>query len=201
MGCLTADAAEISLRTEVLKVASPGYCIPYNGIVDQTGKPYVRWRLRQPIEKMRYVAGLGDDPQLYVPPAFSALPPSDLLVVTEGEKKAAKAVQEGISCVAVQGLWNGFDAEGRAVEKIEGDRISDDTAPLSALMDLAQQFKCVLVLGDSDLISNHQARRGFELLTKSLLNRGIRAGLAYCPPLIIDDDGVIRSRSRVSMIG
>jgi hypothetical protein len=118
MGCFSAEADTIRLRTQVAKVDSPGYCIPYQGIVDQTGEPYVRWRLRRPMDKMRYVAGLGDDAQLYIPPAFAALPPADLLVVTEGEKKAAKAVQERIHCVAVQGVWNGYDAECRAIEKV-----------------------------------------------------------------------------------
>jgi hypothetical protein len=98
------------------QIESRGYTIPYQGIIDQIGEPYVRWRLRQPIGKRRYAAGKGDDTQLYIPPALAALPPADLLVVTEGEKKAAKAAQEGIYCVALQGVWNGFDAEGRAIE-------------------------------------------------------------------------------------
>jgi putative DNA primase/helicase len=190
MGCFSVDTETIRHLTGVTKVDSPGYFIPYAGIVDQTGEPYGRYRLRQPVEKMRYVAGRGDDPQLYIPPALADLPPSDLMVVTEGEKKANKAAQEGIHCVAVPGVWNGFDAGQRAVEKCAGDRVSEDTSPIPTLIDLAKKYKRVLVLGDSDLVTNRQARLGFELLTKSLVHRDVRAGLAFCPPATMhDDDG------------
>jgi putative DNA primase/helicase len=187
MNCYSADGDTIRSRTGVDKVDGSGYCIPYAEVTDQTGERYVRWRLRQPIEKMRYVAGRGDDPQLYISPAFAALPAADFLVVTEGEKKAAKAVQEGIHCVAVQGVWNGFDAASRAVEKINGNPVTENTAPLSALLDMAKKYKRVLVLGDSDLIPNFQARQGLEILTRALSSREIRTGLAFCPPAIIRD--------------
>ena len=72
---------------------------------------------------MRYASGVGDDAQLYIPPALASLPAADLLVVTEGEKKAAKAVQEGIHCVAVQGVWSWADSGDRAIEK-SGKRAS-----------------------------------------------------------------------------
>jgi hypothetical protein len=147
-------------------------------------------------DKMRYVSGLGDDPQLYVPPAFARLAESDLLVVTEGEKKAAKAVQEGIHCVAIQGVSSWCDAGQRAVEKHDGDRVSDSTRPISSLMDLAQKYRRVLVLGDSDLLTNPQARRGLELLTKSLLSLGVRAGLNYCPPATVREDDVTRLKKQ-----
>src|ERR1700722_19979746 len=84
MGCFSADADTIRSRTGVSKVDSTGYGIPYDGIVDQTGEVYVRWRLRQPLDKMRYVGGRGDDAQLYIPPGVDELPVADLLVVTEG---------------------------------------------------------------------------------------------------------------------
>jgi putative DNA primase/helicase len=185
MGCFSAEAETIRSRTGVRQVEVPGYFIPYHGILDQTREPYVRWRLRQAVGKMRYLGGLGDDVQLYVPPAFADLPPADLLVVTEGEKKAAKAVQEGIHCVAVQGVWNGFDAEGRAVEKTNGDPVSEETAPLPALLDLARGYKRVLVLGDSDLVSNPQGRQGLAMLARSLSFRRVRCALGFCPPAIM----------------
>src|ERR1039457_4574963 len=109
MGCCSAEAKIIRMRTGLDNLTSAGYCIPYAGITDQTGAPYLRWRLREPSEEMRYASGRGDDAQLYIPPALAALPPTDLLVVTEGEKKAAKAVQEGIHCVGIQGVWSWCD--------------------------------------------------------------------------------------------
>ncbi|MGB8477325.1 MAG: DUF3854 domain-containing protein [Acidobacteriaceae bacterium] len=154
MGCYSADATVIRDQTGIKKIDSPGYCIPYDGITNQTGQPYVRWRLRHPVEKVRYVAALGDDPQLYTPPDLASLPKSDLLVITEGEKKASKAVQEGIHCIAIQGVWSWCDAGHRAQEKSEGSSVSVDTPPITALIELANKYERVLVLGDSDLDYN-----------------------------------------------
>jgi putative DNA primase/helicase len=185
MGCSSLEADTIRLHTGVEKVASGGYCVPYLGLTDQTGQPYRRWRLRQTVDEMRYVAGVGDDPQLYVPPGLVALPGSELLVVTEGEKKAAKAVQEGVHCVAVQGVWSWLDPADRAKAKVDGGRANEDGAPLTALVGLASKYKHVLILGDSDLIDNFQARVGFELLSTALSRRGVRTAFGFCPPLVI----------------
>ena len=184
MNCSSSEVDTIRLRTGVEQVTSGGYRIPYSGITDQTGEPYMRWRLRQPIDGMRYVAGVGDDPQLYVPPALTTLPSADLLVVTEGEKKAAKAVQEGIHCVGVQGVWSWCNPDGRAIEMVEGDRVTEDTAPLKALVDLASGYKYVLVLGDSDLIDNSPRQK---------IPSGEQRDRRFFAPL--GNDGELRSAS------
>lgn len=185
MGCCSAEANIISTRTGIKELTSGGYCIPYLGITDQTRQDYLRWRLREPIREMRYVSGRGDDTQLYIPPAFAALPPSDFLVITEGEKKAAKAVQEGIPCVGVQGVWSWADPDRRAADKMHGEPVSEETIPLSELVTLVRNFKQVLVLGDSDLVSNFQAKAGFEGLARSLQALGIRASVSCCPPATV----------------
>lgn len=192
MGCFSADPDTIRRLTGVNRVESSGYAIPYAGLWDQTGQPYRRWRLRQPVGSMRYVSGLSDDPQLYVPHALPDLHATDLLVITEGEKKAVKAVQEGISCVGLQGVWSWCDAGLRAAEKVHGEAVSEDTAPLKAILEVARKYQCVLVLGDSDLLGNRQANKGLHLLTRALVKRGIRAVLAHCPPrTALDERGPI----------
>jgi P4 family phage/plasmid primase-like protien len=185
MGCFSVDASETEKLTGV-HVASPGYAIPYLGIRDQTGSPYVRIRLRTPSRDIRYVSGRGDDPQVYVPPGFAQLPVGNLLVITEGEKKSAKAVQEGISCVGLQGVWSAFDPGIRAAEKSRGYPASEETPPITELLEIARRYKTVLVLGDSDLLTNTQARAGLETLAKSLAHRDVRAVVAYCPPAFED---------------
>jgi hypothetical protein len=189
MGCLSVEASEIEKLTGV-NVASAAYAIPYAGILDQTGGPYIRYRLRAPSREMRYVSGRGDDPQVYVPPGFAELPVGDLLVITEGEKKSAKAVQEGIPAVGIQGVWSAFAPGLRASEKLRGKPASEETPPIAALLDVARKYHNVLVLGDSDLLTNPQARAGLETLAKSLAHQGVRAVVAYCPPAVeIRPDG------------
>jgi putative DNA primase/helicase len=194
MGCRTLDKAAIREVTGV-KVRCGGYAIPYLGSVDQTGGPYLRIRLREPLDGMKYVSGKGDDPQLYVPPGLSDLPEAELLVVTEGEKKAAKALQEGIHCVGIQGV-NSWAAPGtRAIEKCDGDRVSSDTAPLKELLELARKYKRVLILGDSDTASNPQNQKALKLLASSLRKRGVRAAFASCPPAISKEaDGTAKKQ-------
>jgi hypothetical protein len=41
MGCFSVEATEIEKLTGV-KVPTPGYAIPYAGLLDQTGSPYLR---------------------------------------------------------------------------------------------------------------------------------------------------------------
>ena len=117
-----------------------------------------------------------------MPAGFDALPLTDLLVITEGEKKAIKAVEEGIACVAVQGTWSWADPSGRAVQKHHGCPGSSDTRPIQKLLDLAGAYKQVLVQGDSDLLGKPQAAAGFEALARSLRAEKIAASLAFCPP-------------------
>ena len=59
-------------------------------------------------KKFRYTQPTGTGVHIYVPPAArrslqdTAIP----LGIVEGEKKALKACQEGVMCVAIGGLWN-----------------------------------------------------------------------------------------------
>ncbi|MFQ5831026.1 MAG: hypothetical protein ACE5JD_18035, partial [Candidatus Methylomirabilia bacterium] len=57
---------------------------------------------------IRYYQPAGTAPRLYLPPhARAALAdPTVTLLITEGEKKALKADQEGLACAALGGLWS-----------------------------------------------------------------------------------------------
>lgn len=173
MGCRTMSREEINQRLGV-RCDSDGYTIPYEGLTDQTGQTYVRVRLRNPSPKgPRYLGGKGDDPELYIPRGFYDLPKSDLLIVTEGEKKAAKTVQEGIPAVGLQGVSSWSDPDARAVEKHADCGVSEDTPPHGALLSLAKAYLRVLVVGDSDLLEKPQARAWLEMLVRSLRENGI----------------------------
>jgi P4 family phage/plasmid primase-like protien len=194
MGCRSAEAETIYDRTGV-DIRSGGYSIPYPGEVDQTGASYSRWRLSSPASgQQRYLGGRGDAPRMYVSPHFARLPPDDdLLVITEGEKKSACGVQNGIHCCAIQGVWSWLAAGARAAEKIAGEGVSPESVPLPTLLDIARKYKRVLVLGDSDLRSNPQARNGLDLLAQSLVKRGIRAAFTCCPPALVGEGAEIHT--------
>ncbi len=200
MGVVSLTAEEIRDRLGVT-VKSGGYLIPYQEVTDQTGQQYCRVRLRRAADGQRYCGGRGDDAQVYVPAGFDDLPLTDLLVITEGEKKAMKAVQEGIACVAVQGTWSWADPADRAVEKHHGCPVSSDTRPLQKLLELARSYKQVLIQGDSDLLSKPEAAAGFEALARSLRAENIAAYLAFCPPGKADPGQEADSHSNLAKQG
>jgi putative DNA primase/helicase len=110
-GLYSLSAAEAQALLERDDVG-PGMAIPYAGCTFRTGTPYVRVRLDVPLlirgHPARYLTKRGERNRLYVPPMVSLSILSDPtipLVVTEGEKKALKACQEGILCIALAGVW------------------------------------------------------------------------------------------------
>jgi len=168
MGCRSMSAEEIREATGLSEgtVSSGGYAIPYHGILGQDGTPYARYRLQQ--EKPKYVAALGSTPQIYVPPSFHGLPASNLLIITEGERKAALGCQLGIHVVGIGGVFSWVESGSRAAEKLAGTTIGRDTVPLPKLVELASRYTKVLILGDSDLIDKPQPLSGLNTLKQAL---------------------------------
>src|SRR5882724_6963735 len=63
-------------------------------------------------KKLRYTQPKGTGVHVYVPPT-ARLVLQDATIpsgIVEGEKKALKACQEGVMCLAIGGLWNWLDA-------------------------------------------------------------------------------------------
>lgn len=90
-----------------------GMAIPYPGCAFRDGTPYVRVRLDVPLRvgdrEARYLTKKGERNRLYVPPILPSAvlsDPSIELAITEGEKKALKACQEGVLCVGLAGVWS-----------------------------------------------------------------------------------------------
>jgi hypothetical protein len=71
-------------------------------------------------KKHRYTQPHGSGVHIYVPPAARAILQDATipLGIVEGEKKALKACQEGLMCVAIGGLWNWLDA-GRLTPELK----------------------------------------------------------------------------------
>lgn len=81
-----------------------GYVIPY---YDIKGEPLQFYRVRviNPLDGVKYRQVKGASNHLYFPPNFQdALQGKDYVIVTEGEKKAAKACKEGFPTVALSGV-------------------------------------------------------------------------------------------------
>lgn len=104
-----------AVRPHDLKL--PGVCHAYRlPYFDLDGKPldFERWRLFPPISTadghtQKYHQAKGSTPHLYLPPLRDwramAADPSQSLVLTEGEKKAAAGCQAGLPVGGIAGVW------------------------------------------------------------------------------------------------
>lgn len=125
------------------------YEIPYNNAysryrvfyepgceLDRDGKP-----------KPKYLCRKDSGNHLYVPPnarpflCNTAVP----LYITEGEKKALKAAQEGLCCIAISGLWNWSDGSKQLVSDF--DQIATDG-------------RLIYIVPDNDWL--HPNKHGYE---------------------------------------
>ncbi len=132
-----------------------GYSIPYfnydgSPLID-SGIPYERFRLLdiEPGSEIgKYLSPSGSKAHLYIPQQFNrALMNSRLdtkvVVITEGEKKAAAACKAGIPCVAIPGITMYRDSEDR-------DKLSKEIRNFLVPLNDSMQIFYAVVMFDSD---------------------------------------------------
>jgi hypothetical protein len=103
-------------------------------------------------KKVRYESPAGQPNRLYIPPNTRAklTQTTTTLLITEGEKKGAKADQEGFLCIALAGVWawqkkrpKDEDGKGIGPRELIGDMES-----------IAWAGRIVIIVFDSDLAEN-----------------------------------------------
>ena len=156
--------------------AGSGMAIPYPNCTFSNGTPYVRVRLDVPLvidgHSVRYLTKKGERNRLYVPsilPGSVLADPSIPLVITEGEKKALKACQEGIRCVGLAGVWCWKT-------KIDGRSV-----PLPDLDLVVWPGRLVVIAFDSDSQTKPSVRTAQSRLAKELSARGARVHIVELP--------------------
>jgi hypothetical protein len=82
------------------------------------------------------------------------------MVITEGQKKAEKATQEGIACVALPGVWNWLANFG------------GESVPIEDLAAIEWPRYAVEICFDSDAASNPHVHRAEKALARWLRSRG-----------------------------
>ncbi len=147
--------------------------IPYFGA---DGKPfrYVRLKLDKPRMRegkpIKYESPKGSQNRAYVPPGTRAAltDPTQPLILTEGEKKAAKADQEGFPCIGLTGV-NGWQ------NKRTKDAAGKGTGERQLIPDLAAiawRGRSVTIAFDSDLIGNPNVQWAEYHLAEALTKAG-----------------------------
>lgn len=162
---------QLRLRLGRSDIDCDGYAIPYFDLSGQQ-QLHVNYRLhiRQGSSLNKYMIPLGQASAIYFPPGLAAVMAAvpDYLLITEGEKKAARAVQSGIPCVALQGVWNWMDPDKRAQEKRLGLKTSYATPVMPSLL-AAVGARRVLLAFDADIVDKPGVRGALNTLRDALL--------------------------------
>lgn len=156
---------------EGIEPEAPGYVIPYfdvNGA--ETG--FFRYRFladtRSGFEKLsgvkarRYTQPTGTQPQVYWPPYLdwaSYAESGETLVITEGEKKAARATKAGIPTIGLGGVWSFQNAPRNEPILPELSGLNWDGRP-------------VYIIYDSDAADKIQIQMAEYRLARRLLRQG-----------------------------
>jgi hypothetical protein len=142
----------------------PGMVIPYPS--ENGGPSYARVRIDNPgLDGKRYRSPKDSRNRLYIPPTLDRkllADPTAPLYITEGEKKALKAVQEGLPCIALSGVWS-----WRATVGKDGTK-----GPLPEFDGLVLRGRVVFIVYDSDLATNEKVQRAEAALADELRRRG-----------------------------
>jgi hypothetical protein len=149
----------------------PCLAIPFRGPSGLNGyvrlKPDRPRKAKQDGKPVKYESPLGLPNRLYVPPHTAATlnDPTADLIITEGEKKAAKADQEGFACVGLVGVegWS----KKRPKDKPDAPReLIDDLAAV------AWEGRNVFIAYDSDAAQKEGVRWGEWNLAEALAAQG-----------------------------
>jgi hypothetical protein len=122
---------------------------------------------RKPV---KYEAPKGECPRAYFPPGGATAQAlgdrEEAVIVTEGEKKAAKADEEGFACIGISGVWSWCK---------KGRQLLDDLAAL------AWEGRRVYAVFDSDAAENENVRLAARELAAALGARGAVVKVVFLP--------------------
>jgi putative DNA primase/helicase len=166
--------------------------IPFRDVIGAaTG--YVRLKPDSPRKNkedgkpVKYESPKGLANRAFLPPAtrLVLLDTPVTLLITEGEKKAAKADQEGFACIGLVGVYGwqrkrAKDADGNALG--ERELIPDLAA-------VAWQDRQVVIVFDSDAVTNRNVRGAEWHLAECLIRHGAAVKIARLPSGDLDADG------------
>jgi len=133
-----------------------GYFMPYPNVPG-----YCRFKLKEKIEDIKYLSPKGAGNHAYIIASVQKLvntySPDKPIFITEGEKKAAKATQDGFPTIALSGVWCFKNNENDFIEELEA---------------LKFKYRNCYIVFDSDITEKHNVRHAELRLAVELLNRG-----------------------------
>ena len=158
--------------------AGSGLSIPYPATNGEP--PFIRIKPDQPFSDKngkiaKYLTRKGAGNRLYIPPSLISnkvlSDPTIPLLITEGEKKALKATQEGVPCVALAGVWSFVQKTGN----------KEKSTPIPDLDKIHWNNRTVFICYDSDLVEKESVAWAEWKLAHELQNRKAKVRVIRLP--------------------
>ncbi len=149
--------------------AGPGIVIPFPGIQQRDGRPYVQIRLDTPMalsgKETRCLSPKGEPPHLYVPPILTGQFHGARITryITEGPFKALRAAELGLICFALPGVYGWRYRNGQ-----------DKSQPIPDLDRHVWKGIQVFIVWDSDISEKEQVRCAEFTFARELRSRGAK---------------------------
>jgi len=149
---------------------------PYQDTDGDGTPPYIRIKPDTPHvisgKPAKYLTPKGAGNRLYIPPGVEAnlRDPSRPLLITEGEKKALKATQEGLDCVGLSGVWSW-----------RGNLGNGKSGPIPDLDRVEWHGREVVILFDTDSPEKPEVRIAEKALALHLKRKGAMVKVIHLP--------------------
>ncbi len=179
LGFYSADEKEImdTIKPKGGMPLGPGMIIPYPIFSGYKRAKLDKKKIKpNGEEKSWYMQPTGAINRFYIPFDLNTVKDevSKPLIITEGEKKAAKASQEGFPCIAIGGVWNWKS------KKSPEDK---ETFPLQDFDMVNWNGRKVYVIFDNDYRDKPDIKKAGEKLREELVKRGAYVYLRFIPDL------------------
>jgi hypothetical protein len=173
-GIYSASAAEVEA---ILGYgAGRGLVFPYDRAGENGTPTYARVKLDHAgVDGKRYRSPKGRGNHLYIPFTINPWALCDVtrqLIVTEGEKKTLAAVQAGLICVGLSGVWSWR-------HRLNGK--DSPSVPIDDLHVLPWERRPVCLVFDSDAATNDDVRAAEQALALDLTHRGASVTIKRLP--------------------
>ena len=158
-----------------IQIENDGYKIIYPELYQNIPTEYFNKRLKDCSNSKKYIKPKGMTSRLFRPINLDLnLIQDDWLILTEGEKKAIKAVEEGFKCIALSGVWCWKCKPQSEDEDIETQGIIPDLLNLKATK--------IALCFDSDMWEKDNVKSALYQLAAYLIGeRNIKVKIVFLP--------------------
>lgn len=165
-----------------IKVDTDGYYIYYPDLYKNCRTDYYNKRLRFPTKDCKYIKPKSYDSRAFKPLHLNPqclINPKEYLIITEGEKKAIKAVQEGFNCIALSGVWAWKKTPDKTLDKgankkdeviIYSDEDFLDTDIIPDIANANFNGKEIYLCYDNDMWQKEQVKNALYLFSAYLIS-------------------------------